>query len=190
LRAALADNPRPAGASCTRTGDAWEVVAGDERARVPHTVGMAYLATLLASPGVEIAAGTLAGVDVVSPKQDVFDDQTRRALRRRIDELETALDDAAMRGDDAGASALQRDLDAVLDHAREAFGLAGRSRHFDDSAERARTSVQKAIRRAIGRIAGDAPGLAASLRACVRTGYQCSYEPAGDAPRRWVVRSS
>jgi hypothetical protein len=179
-----------ADAVCARNADVWELTANGERARVPHTVGMAYLATLLASPGTDVAAGVLAGVDVVSAKQDVFDEQTRRALRRRVGELEDAIDVASLREDTERVVALQRELDDLLAHARDAAGMSGRSRHFDDAAERARTSVQKAIRRAIARIANDAPSLGDALRASVRTGYQCCYEPVGDAPRHWTVRGS
>src|SRR5262249_29880345 len=63
--------PSVAVASCLRVGDTWEIVAGDEQARVATSVGMSYLATLLAAPGEEFSAGTLAGIDIVAPKQDL-----------------------------------------------------------------------------------------------------------------------
>jgi hypothetical protein len=65
----------------------------------------------------------------------------------------------------------------------------GRSRRFDDTSERARTSVQKAIRRAITAIGRNCPQLGALLAESVKTGYTCRYEPVPDAPARWDVRA-
>lgn len=84
---------------------------------------------------------------------------------------------------------LQEELDEIVLHTRTATGRAGRSRRFDDPAERARTSVQKAIRRAIDQIDGQAPRLAVALRSSVVTGYRCCYEPRAGAPTHWDVQA-
>jgi hypothetical protein len=61
--------PRSAPARCVHRGREWEIIHANDRAVVTHSVGMAYLASLLAAPGREITAGELAGVDVVAPAQ-------------------------------------------------------------------------------------------------------------------------
>jgi tetratricopeptide (TPR) repeat protein len=190
LREQAATTTEPITATCRRDGDTWELAAGDERARVIHSVGMTYLARLLEAPETDILAGQLAGIDIVSTKQDVLDETALRALRQRVSELEDELDAATLRGDDDKIAHAQAELDAVIEHARASAGLGNRSRQFDDATERARTSVQKAIRRAIANIERDAPELATALRESVRTGYQCRYEPTHAAPRRWVVSIS
>lgn len=127
LRDRLADAKPSAEAICERHGAAWELVVDGERAVVAHTVGMEYLATLLAAPGRQIPAGEL----------------TRPGER---------------------------------------------SRRFDHAAERARTSVQKAIRRAIANVARSAPRLGDDLLASVHTGHRCTYEPTHGAPETWTVK--
>jgi tetratricopeptide (TPR) repeat protein len=190
LRERAATATEPVTATCRRDGDVWELAAGDERARIAHSIGMTYLARLLEAPETDILAGQLAGIDIVSTKQDVLDETALRALRQRVSELEDELDAATLRGDDEKIARAQAELDAVIEHARASAGLGNRSRQFDDATERARTSVQKAIRRALSNIDHDAPELAAALRASVRTGYQCRYEPTAGAPRRWVVTTT
>jgi hypothetical protein len=176
-------------ASCVRQGTAWEIVSGAERVYVRHSVGMGYLATLLASPHQEFSAGELAGLRIVSQSQEILDASALSALRRRMEELEDELDSATLAGHADRAARLQAELDELAPHARAAAGLAGRSRVFGDSTERARTSVQKAIRRAISSIGQDAPRLAERLQVSVQTGYSCRYEPRSGAPDRWTVRT-
>jgi tetratricopeptide (TPR) repeat protein len=175
-------------ASCVRHGEEWELVANGERALVTHTVGMDYLATLLAAPGAEISAGQLAGAELSSPAQDVLDAPAIRSLSRRMSQLEDEIDRATLRGQGDRAEQLQRELDEIVGHARVVSRPGERSRRFDDAAERARTSVQKAIRRAISNVARSAPHLGAELLASVHTGHRCAYEPTRGAPEAWIVR--
>ena len=188
LRERAARPAEPTVARCERDALRWELTTDRERATVRHTVGMDYLATLLATPRTEVAAGALAGIHITSGAQKVYDSAALADLRRRMTQLEDDLDRATVAGRDDDARALQRELDDIVAVARAATGKGGRSRLFDDATERARTSVQKAIRRAIANIGRDAPGLAAALDASVHTGYWCRYEPRGGAPERWLVR--
>ena len=68
-----------------RVGGHWEVGAAGRPVVVTDMVGMGYLARLVAQPGVEIPAVTLAsgGVQVPSTgRQEVLDDQAAARLRR------------------------------------------------------------------------------------------------------------
>jgi hypothetical protein len=58
-------------------------------------------------------------------------------------------------------------------------GLGGRSRAFDDDAERARISVQKAIRRALAAVLEADAVLGRRLERSIVTGAHCAYLPAG-----------
>ncbi|HEY7483289.1 MAG TPA: hypothetical protein VH912_02400 [Streptosporangiaceae bacterium] len=55
--------------------------------------------------------------------------------------------------------------------------MGGRPRQFADSAERARTSVGKAIKRAVRRITDADPVIGKELSATVQTGRRCCYRP-------------
>lgn len=112
-----------------------------------------------------------------------------QSLSKRMSDLERAIDTAMLGGQDERAQELQQELEEIVSHARRFTRPGDRSRTFDDTAERARTSVQKAIRRAISKVGISAPHLADALRASVRTGHRCSYEPTGGAPEAWDVRS-
>ncbi|MCU1430893.1 MAG: putative LuxR-family transcriptional regulator [Actinomycetia bacterium] len=176
-------------ATCVRHGEEWEIAALGEGARVADSVGMRYVAALLASPGIDVSAGQLAGVELTSASYDVLDAAALRALRQRMVDLEDGIDRAALRDDKDAVQRLQDELDALIAHARAASGRGGRSRRFDDANERARTAVQKAIRRAIESIGRDAPQLADALRASIRTGYECKYDAREGAPERWRVQT-
>ena len=176
-------------ARCVRRNGEWVVESDDERALVPDSVGMGYLTTLLAAPRVEIAAGELAGIDLVARPQAVLDPEAVRSLRQRVRDLERQVDEATLAGHHEEAAARQEEIDEIVRHAGAAMGASGRARRFNDAAERARTAVQKAIRRAIGSIDRDAPRLGEALRASVRTGHRCCYEPAAGAPEAWDVQT-
>jgi hypothetical protein len=106
-----------------------------------------------------------------------------------MSQLEDEIDRATLRGEGDRGDQLQRELDEIVGHARAVTRPGERSRRFDDSAERARTSVQKAIRRAIANVARSAPQLGDELLASVHTGHRCSYEPTCGAPSAWTVRA-
>jgi hypothetical protein len=134
---------------------------------VEHSVGMLYLAVLLANPGDEVpAADLVAGVGRLAEAglstQDVLDPAAISAYRRRLRELD-------------GAGSPERDwLEAQLSGATR---MGGRPRRFTDDGERARIAVGKAIRRAITRIGQADTVLGEHLRDGVHTGIRCAYRP-------------
>jgi hypothetical protein len=162
---------------CRREGRAWRWCYDGRTVLVPDSVGMGYLARLVASPGKEIAAVELAGQheNISSARQAIADDQAVAAYRRRVGELQAEIDEADDRGDIERATRARAEFDALVDEVRRTTGLLGRPRSFADDVERARTSVQKAIKRAVQRVAdADAP-LGRELLARVVTGNRCFF---------------
>lgn len=160
-----------------RDGRVWRVKAADRAVAVPHSIGMTYLARLVAAPGVEISAVQLAGdpEQATPARHAVLDDTAITAYRRRAAELQTEIDEAEANHDLERVARERAEYDALVDEVRRATGLLGRSRPFVDDVERARTSVQKAIKRAIARISDvDAP-LGELLARRVVTGSRCVY---------------
>jgi hypothetical protein len=154
---------------------------------MPDSIGVRYLARLLAAPRTDVEAAELAGVVINAAPHELLDAQAIAQYRRRMDQLRTELDAAEANGEVERAAVYRAEIDQLVDHVESQLGLAGRSRRFADARERARTAVQKAIRRAIHRIGQTAPTLAEGLASSVRTGSVCRYEPVDDMPATWTV---
>jgi len=120
----------------------------------------------------------LAGVPAAGA-DPMLDDTARAAYRRRLTELDEALD----RADAADRPPLQDERDALIAELTHAAGLGGRRRRLGDAGERARTAVTARIRDTIRRIAVRHPQLAAHLQQAIVTGRTCCYRPA--EPVRW-----
>ncbi|MEV0582114.1 hypothetical protein [Nonomuraea sp. NPDC050310] len=161
-----------------RRGRQWHVELGGRVALVDHSVGMGYLATLLANPGREIRAADLAGgsEDGVT-NQPLLDGQAERTYKERLNELESDIEELEAMYDTERATALRAERDWLIAELAAATGLGGRVRSFTGSDERARIAVGKAIRRALARIAEADPVIGAELKAGVHTGLRCSYRP-------------
>jgi len=155
--------------------------------------GLHYLRYLLQRPGVDIEALTLsaalAGHSEITVDQadvgEVLDATARSAYRRRLSELDAALDAADKRGDAAGATRLSAERDDVLDQLRSAAGLGGRARRGGASAERARIAVRKTIASALTQIDRHDPRVARILRDSIHTGTSCRYDPNPEHPVTW-----
>lgn len=174
-----------------RDGDSWTVRYGGHEATVRHLKGLTVLARLLAEPGREYHVAELAadGDDVAATvirsghTGEVIDAQARRAYKRRLQELEAEIDEAAANADLHRAERAVVERDALIDELTRALGLAGRARHDNDPSERARSTVTKQVRTAITRIERVHPDLARHLTVAVRTGRFCSYAP--ERPVDW-----
>jgi hypothetical protein len=116
---------------------------------------------------------------------EVIDAQALAAYRRRLAEIDAALDRADASGDAGLGTELTSEREALLAQVAAATGLGGRTRTTGSSAERARVTVRKAIAAALDAIHGADPVVARHLTTHVRTGVRCCYEPDPDAPIDW-----
>ncbi|MDP9183293.1 MAG: ATPase, partial [Actinomycetota bacterium] len=134
------------------------------------------LATLLASPGKELAALDLYSPDatVEHDTGEVLDARAREAYKRRLGQLEA---EPSL----SEAEALEREL--LLEQLAGAYGLGGRVRRTGSSSEKARSAVTARVRDALKRIAALDPELGRHLTHSVRTGTFCSYAP--EKPVEW-----
>ncbi len=146
---------------------------------LPDVKGLGYLATLLANPGVPIAAVQLADHDGGAHPDPGAD---LRALRERARDLEEELAEARAFNDPERIARLVRELEKV------AGRMAIADEHKTAAAERARVNVTRAIKAAIRRVDGNDPRLGRMLRSTVRTGTTCAYEPDPGAPVVWDVQ--
>ncbi len=180
-----------AGYEFRREGAVWRLAYGEQVVHMPSAKGLDDLHLLLSRPGAAIAAVEMldpaAGPELVAARRmgsdPVLDDEAKARYRRRLTELDEAIDRAAERGDDDGAVAFDKERQALLDELRAAAGLAGRTRRLGDEAERARKTVSARIRDSLRRLDDIHPALAAHLRETVSTGATCVYAPA--EPTQW-----
>jgi tetratricopeptide (TPR) repeat protein len=186
LREAPAGGAADPGNEFRRDGPVWRLGYGGRVVHLPDAKGLRDLHLLLGRPGVDVPAVALldpaAGPELVAARRlggdPVLDEPAKAAYRRRLTELDEAVDQAARRGDDDAAAALDRERAALLEQLRAAAGLAGRTRRLGDEAERARKTVGARIRDTLGRLDRRHPELAAHLRGAVSTGATCRYAPA------------
>lgn len=177
----------------TKEGEVWTVGAEDHPVHLRDSVGLAYLAQLLKNPGVEIAAGDLAGGDPSQaplPKdsgEEVLDERARMDYRRRVQELREEIDEARGWSDGERAAKLEIEMEALMAELTRATGLGGRARRTPSTTERARVNVTKALRAAIKRIEESDPTIGAHLSAAVKTGTLCVYSPPPGDNSTWLT---
>lgn len=172
-------------ATLTRHGRMWRVGLGARAVTVPHSVGVAHLALLVANPGQEISALELvSGLDILADKAAVVSSQSmldRVAIteyRNRLSVLEAEIAEFEADHDLERAATARVERDWLLGELTGATGIGGRTREFSDDRERARIAVGKAIRRAVGRIRDTDALIGEHLHLSVHTGLQCCYRPA------------
>jgi hypothetical protein len=171
-----------------REGEYWTVSHRGHVSRYRHTRGFEYLARLLARP--DQAFHVVELYDAVLDCGDsgpVIDAKAREQYRRRLDELDDAVECAMRLGDSDRARELRSEIESLGRHLNAALGLGGRHRRTPAVVERLRVNVTRAIRHTIERIRGSDAQLATHFARSIRTGTQCAYQPGCDAPCSWVV---
>lgn len=167
----------------------WKLRVGETTGLLRPTRGLDHLRTLLANPRHDISALELEVGDA-APRETqtmVLDDQAKADYRRRLAELDAALDAADASGDARQAKAHSAEREQLVGQLRRAVGLGGRDRRLSDSAERARVNVTRALKRAVQQVAEVAPLAGAHLEASIRTGTYCRYDPTQGGPDRWQL---
>ncbi|HTF12684.1 MAG TPA: AAA family ATPase [Asanoa sp.] len=168
-----------------REGEVWRLGFAGRVVHLPDAKGLRDLHELLSHPGDDIAAVVLldptAGPELLAARRmggdPMLDDEAKGRYKRRLGELDEAIDAAADRGDDAKVTTLDAERRALIDELRMAAGLGGRTRRLGDEAERARKTVTARIRDTLRKIDDRHPDLATHLRDAVSTGATCRYAP-------------
>jgi AAA ATPase domain len=180
---ALASLGEPESAPAVRlrqVGDMWQASYHGSTVFLRDTKGLHDLAVLIASPGADLAAVTLAGGEGLegAAAEPMLDRAALHAYRRRLAELDDELAAANEHADLARHRRAADEREQLLVELRRATRPGGVPRGLASStAERARKAVTARIRDAIHRIAETHPELGAHLDRSVRTGTTCSYSP-------------
>jgi predicted ATPase len=185
-------------------GEYWTVTFAGKTCRIRDTLGMRYLAQLLAHPHEEMHVLTLAAEELVAPPDspasdkptvpmhtefsdagEVLDPQARAAYRQRLQDLQEELAEAQSFHDEGRVEKLQDEIEFLTHELTQAVGLGGRTRKAASVAERARVNVTKRIKIALRRIGEQHPALGEYLAQTVRTGTFCEYVPLPQQPVTW-----
>jgi hypothetical protein len=192
-----------------REGEYWSITFEGETLRLKDPKGLRYLAQLLANPGreflaLEMVTAGRASIGSVSARalrddtgytlrrdpggsDELLDAQATEEYRRRLQELESEIDEAEERADGERAARARDERDLVARELTVAIGIGGRARKAPSDAERARVNVTKAIKAALARIRDERPALWRHLVNTIRTGTFCSYAPDPRVPTSWHV---
>jgi tetratricopeptide (TPR) repeat protein len=188
-----ADAPPPSRkALLLKEGEYWTLAGRGPAFRLKDTVGLRYLARLLQAPGREFHALDLAAAEPavsagLGDAGAVLDPQAKAAYRARLADLAVELEQAARWNDYERVARLRSETDAITEQLVSAVGLRGRDRRSASHAERARSSVSKALRATVSRIAEQDPALGDHLRRTIRTGLFCAYDPDPAASFSWAI---
>ncbi len=204
-RAAAVKGPGRSGANIfRRSGDYWSIVFEGRTTRLRDLKGLWYMSRLLAEPGREFHVVDLVTADpnrrsggigapaerTPLPDSDcgpLLDSRAKEAYRRHLTEIDEDIAEARILGDDERAAQAEAERDFISRELARAIGLGGRDRLAGSAAERARSSVTRAIRRALARIQEYDPDLGEHLEHAIRTGTYCAYRVDPASPRRWTV---
>jgi hypothetical protein len=166
-------------------GEYWAITHGGATFRLKDSLGLAYLARLVAEPGREVHVLDLVGgrrggeaeaVDV-GDAGELLDAEAREEYRGRLQDLRETLAEAESFGDEGRAARAREEIEFLAAELGRAVGLGGRARRAGTAAERARIAVQRRIKNALGRIEEHSPALATYLARAVKTGNFCVFRP-------------
>jgi len=172
-------------ASLRPAGGVWHLAFNGKTVHVPELKGFWHLRELLSRPREAVPALSL----LAAPSEDpvpvgdagpLLDREALRQYRKRLAELDEALEEAEARHDVARGAKLNAEREALLRELARATGLGGKPRHGGSATEKARINVTRTIRHAITYLRTAFPELGAHLEESVVTGTSCSYDPPGN----------
>ena len=170
--------------SMTAEGEVWALGFGAKTVRLKDSLGLRYLARLVAEPEREIHVLELTGASEGAQQSgdagdagELLDAEARQSYRERLADLRQELAEAERFGDAGRTERLRGELEFLTAELSRAVGLGGRVRRSGAAAERARSAVQRRLKNALERVAEVDPDLSAFLLRSVKTGTFCVFSP-------------
>jgi hypothetical protein len=189
-----------------KEGDYWTLAYQGRTCHIKDTRGLRAIAVLLHTPGQEqhvldiltalgegqrTARRQESGVATPgAPQGDLgatLDPTAKTAYKHRLLDLHATLAEAQRCHDLARAAQAQAEIDWLSSELAAALGLGGRDRPVGADAERARSTVTKAIKAAVHKIRQHHPALGHHLATHLKTGLFCQYRLAPDQPTCWTL---
>lgn len=205
--AAVPPSERPERYEFRLEGEYWSIGRSSALFRLKDSLGLRYLARLLAEPGRELhvtdlvdagrgpAEVRVSGEDLKAlglrgrgspdPASERLDARARRAYRERLGDLRHELDEAERFNDVERARRLREEI-VALTHELGSALRQGRGSASRDT-ERARVSVTRVIKAAVRRITASDRDVGLYLATTVKTGTYCSYRPDPRLAVEWLL---
>ena len=132
-----------ASAVWVRQGTTWRLAFAGTEAHLPDAKGLHDIAVLLAAPGQDVHVFTLLGREEPELGADpVLDEEAKRRYRRRIEELQRAIERADHDGDVTASQAASAELEALL---RELSSATGPRRSGPTAGRRGGTGAEDSV---------------------------------------------
>ena len=175
----------------TQRGEIWDFQFGDEQGFFKYSLGIKYIAQLIASEKKGMHVRELDGTAVTftaSEPEAIIDKKAKNALRLRLNALGEARVEARRKGDLLHQAEIDTEVSNIRAELQTATGLGGRDREFESEDSRVRSRVKGAIKRALEKIAQTMPEFSSHLSGSLinASGTHPRYEP--DPPRTWIIR--
>jgi tetratricopeptide (TPR) repeat protein len=189
-----------------KEGDYWTLAYQGNTCYLKDTRGLRVIAVLLHTPGQEqhvldilavLGAGQRParrqahGVAIPGAPQGslgaTLDAAAQMAYKRRLLDLRTTLAEAQRCHDLGRTAQAQAEMDWLSGELAAAHGLGGRDRQVGADAERARSTITKAIKAAVHKIRQHHPALGHHLATHIKTGLFCQYRLAPGQPSCWTL---
>jgi flagellar motility protein MotE (MotC chaperone) len=183
IRSIISAQSNVAGNVFQLRGDFWQLSFDGTTKFSKDSVGMGYIARLLAEPDREIPAVTLlaarAGIDpliATGSSGEILDDEARENYARRYRELKEDLEAANQDFDLGRVEKLESEMEQLTDELAKATGLRGNPRQKYD-ADKVRKSVSMAVSRDIDKITEKHEAIGRHLTATITSGLTFRYAP-------------
>jgi predicted ATPase len=172
-------------ASLRPAGGVWHLAFNGKSVHVPDLKGLWHLRELVSRPREAVPALSL----LASPSEDpvpvgdagpMLDREALKQYRKRLAELDAALEAAEGHDDVPRHAKVSAEREALVRELARATGLGGKARRSGSPVEKARLNVTRTIRHAITQLQSAFPELATHLDESIVTGVACSYEPSGN----------
>lgn len=169
-----------------RNGDAWIATYASHTTNVKPSLGLVYIAHLIARKGRSIDALALQAATAGLPEpatqveSEVSDDQALAECRSEYEDLQEQLEEAQEHNDLMRQEAIRSELLKLSEYLFASKGLGGRTRRFLQDASRARVAVKNAISRVLAKLEEGHPDLATHLDRSIQTGQSLCYSPSPD----------
>jgi tetratricopeptide (TPR) repeat protein len=170
-----------------KEGDYWAISFDNVLVRVRHSLGMQYIATLIAAGGNEIHVLDLVSGDAEDremlgaiasvAEEPVLDPQARSQYRQRLSELDQELELALDCNDSGRIELLRQEKHSIAAELAASYGLGRRPRTAPNVLERARIRVKNRLTSALTAIKKHHEPAWRHFEASLRTGRTCSYRP-------------
>lgn len=180
-----------ASSSLLLRGEYWEVRHAGHTAMVEDCRGLRYIALLVQHAAVDprpiharelvaLATGRTGAPIELDSRDDVLDDEARKQLFARLEDLTAERDRECAAGRLDRAARLDDEYERIAVELKRASTARKGGAQFSDAGEKARKAVSKAISEAVARIAAhkEVAALADHFNTAIRKGLWLSYAAA------------